>query len=58
MIPKYALPYTNIQTLKQCVERTLEKVDRAVLDWKGIKGENKQPLISLLEESGLDYEKA
>jgi D-aminoacyl-tRNA deacylase len=57
MIPKYALPYANVQTLKQCVERTLEKVDRAVLDWKGIKGENKRPLLAMLEDVGLEYEK-
>jgi len=57
MIPKYALPHTNADTLKQCIERTMEKVDHAVLDWKGIKGENKQPLIAMLEEAGLEYEK-
>jgi D-aminoacyl-tRNA deacylase len=57
MIPKYALTYANAEILKQCVERTLEKVDHVVLDWKGIKGENKQPLLAMLEEVNLEYEK-
>lgn len=58
MIPKYALPYTDAETLRQCVDRTLEKVNHVVLDWKGIKGENKQPLLAMLEEANLEYEKA
>jgi D-aminoacyl-tRNA deacylase len=58
MIPKYAIPTINTDTIRQCVERTLEKVEIAILDWKGIKGENKQPLVGLLEEADLRYEKA
>jgi D-aminoacyl-tRNA deacylase len=57
MIPKYAISTINAGTLKQCVERTLEKVKFTVLDWKGIKGENKQPLVKMLEELGLRFEK-
>jgi D-aminoacyl-tRNA deacylase len=57
MIPKYAISTINAGTLKQCVERTLEKVEFTVLDWKGIKGENKQPLVKMLEELGLRFEK-
>jgi len=58
MIPKYAIPPISTVTIRQCVEHTLEKVEDAVLDWKGIKGENKQPLLAMLEEAGLRYEKA
>ncbi len=58
MIPKYALPHVDAEILRQCIERTQEKVDHAVLDWKGIKGENKQPLTSMLEEIGIGFEKA
>jgi len=35
----------------------LEKVDYAVLDWKGIKSADKPQLINALEEIGLRYEK-
>jgi len=34
------------------VEKTLEKVDFAVLDWKGIKGGYKSKLVGMLEEIG------
>jgi D-aminoacyl-tRNA deacylase len=58
MIPKYAIPLVDSELLRQCVERTLERVGCAILDWKGIKGEHKQPLIRMLEEIGLPCEKA
>lgn len=58
MIPKYAIPFVDSELLKQCVERTLERVECAILDWKGIKGEHKQPLIRMLEAIGLPCEKA
>ncbi len=58
MITKYALPRADYEILQQCVKRTLEKVDCAVLDWKGIRGEDKLELLSLLQEIGLPVEKA
>jgi D-aminoacyl-tRNA deacylase len=57
MIPKYAIPLVNIEMLKQCMEKTLEKVDRAILDWKGIKGEHKHGLARMLQELDLPFEK-
>jgi len=57
MIPKYAVGYADSEILSQCVEKTLEKVDCALLDWKGIRSENKENLISSLQEIGLPYVK-
>ena len=57
MIPKYALSYIDVEILKQCVKKTLEKVDYAVLDWKGIKGEHKSKLVEMLKETGLPIQK-
>ena len=57
IIPKYAVSGINLGILRQCVEKTLERVELAVLDWKGIKGEYKPKLIEMLEEIGLSYEK-
>jgi D-aminoacyl-tRNA deacylase len=58
MIPKYAIPAVDSELLKQCIGRTLEKTELAVLDWKGIKGENKAPLLRMLKEAGIPFEKA
>ncbi len=58
MIPKYALPYTDPDILNQCIEKTLEKVTHAVLDWKGIPSEEKPRLLDALKEIGLPYRKA
>lgn len=57
MIPKYAVPYVDAEMLRQCVERALEKVDCAVLDWKGIKGKDKPQLLEALTDIGLSYKK-
>ncbi len=57
MIPKYALPTVGVGIIKQCIERTLEKVESAVLDWKGIRGEDKQPLVKILKETHIPFEK-
>jgi len=57
MIPKYSIPRIDAEILKQCIERTLERVESVILDWKGIKGEDKQPLIRMLVENGISFEK-
>jgi len=57
MIPKYAIPYIDVEILKQCVDKTLEKVKFVALDWKGIKGEHKSKLVEMLEEIGIPFEK-
>jgi D-aminoacyl-tRNA deacylase len=57
MIPKYAVHLVDAEMLRQCVERTLEKVPLAVLDWKGIKSEDKPNLLSALETAGLPFKK-
>jgi len=58
MVPKYVLHQVDSGMLRQCVERTMEKVDHAVLDWKGIKGEDKPRVLNALAEIGLSYVKA
>jgi D-aminoacyl-tRNA deacylase len=57
MIPKYAVPWIDAEMLRQCVEKTVEKVDCAVLDWKGIKSADKPQLLAALQEIGLSYKK-
>lgn len=57
MIPKYAIAELDAEMLKQCIHRTLEPVEGVILDWKGIKGENKPTLTEMLDETGLPVEK-
>jgi D-aminoacyl-tRNA deacylase len=57
MIPKYAIQKINLQIIKQCVMRTQEKVDAIILDWKGIKSEDKPTLLKVLQEIGLPIQK-
>ncbi len=57
MIPKYALAEVDAETIRQCTQKTLEPVESAVLDWKGIKGEHKTGLVNALETVGLTIEK-
>lgn len=57
IIPKYAISGINDAMLKQCVERTVEKVEKALLDWKGIKGEYKPRMVEALERLNIKMEK-
>ncbi len=57
MIPKYAVTLIDADMVKQCIEKTLETVPLAILDWKGIKSEDKPNLLSALESVGLPYNK-
>ena len=57
MIPKYAVSIVDSEMLNQCIEKTLEKVPLAVLDWKGIKSQDKPNLLSALKDVGLPYKK-
>jgi D-aminoacyl-tRNA deacylase len=57
IIPKYALPQVDAEIVKQCVERTVETVNSAILDWKGIKGVYKDNLVTALSKIGVSIEK-
>lgn len=57
IIPKYALHEVDGYIIRHCVERTIERVDRVILDWKGIRGADKGPLLTNLRELGLRIEK-
>lgn len=57
IIPKYAVSQVDAEILKQCVDRTVEKVESAVLDWKGIKGEFRKSLIDMLDDLNIPVER-
>ncbi len=58
IIPKYAVPSVDASTIEQCVERTKEKVEFAVFDWKGVRGADKNWLISVVSDLGLTIKRA
>lgn len=57
MIPKYAVSMIDSEILAQCIEKTLEKVSLAILDWKGIRSQDKPKLLSALQDAGLTFKK-
>ncbi len=57
MVPKYAVSLIDSEMLGQCVAKSLEKVSEVVLDWKGIKSEDKPGLLSALDAVGLSFRK-
>lgn len=57
IIPKYMIQYIDSEILLECMEKTFEKVDHALLDWKGIKSADKPKLIQSLEAINLSYKK-
>lgn len=57
MIPKYAVHLVDSDMLNQCIKKSFEKVSLAILDWKGIRSEDKPNLISVLETVGLPFKK-
>jgi D-aminoacyl-tRNA deacylase len=57
IIPKYAVNLINREMLQQCVERTMGKVLSVILDWKGIRSEDKPAILSTIKRVGLSSRK-
>jgi D-aminoacyl-tRNA deacylase len=57
IIPKHSISKIDLEITQQCIRKTLEKVVRIVLDWKGIKGDYKPRLIEMLNKTGLPTQK-
>ena len=51
------LPYLTENILIQTIEKTQEKVDFILLDWKGL-GTEKTRITNLIKELNLDYKKS
>ncbi|MEM2139156.1 MAG: D-aminoacyl-tRNA deacylase [Candidatus Woesearchaeota archaeon] len=54
--PKYNIKNLNIEKLEN-LKRSADKIDFALLDWKGLSSEDKKFLLPLLEKSNLSFEK-
>lgn len=55
--PKYALEYVDQPMVEQMIDRTTPKPEFAVLDWKGMKSEEKRRITSILENIGIRWQK-
>jgi len=52
IIPQYAFPITK-EMIQQAIDKTTEKTKTAILDWKGMKGEERQEVIKLCKQLNL-----
>jgi D-aminoacyl-tRNA deacylase len=58
IISKYAAPTIDATTVKLCVQKTAEKVESAVFDWKSLRSSDRQKIITTLESLKIPVEKA
>lgn len=56
MCPKYAMPIDR-EMVFQAFNKTIEGPKLAILDWKGLKGEDRSRIISVLDDLGLEWMK-
>jgi len=55
IIPKYALDFIDKKSIKMCIEKTKEKIEGFVFDWKGMNSQQKEKIISILNELNYPY---
>lgn len=55
--PKYALASLDASLVRQALAKTQEKVELALVDWKGCTADQRAKLIPALEMSGVKWEK-
>ena len=54
IIPGYHFGILDAEMVRKCAERTLEKVEMLILDWKGIDGKDREELLAKLEDVPLE----
>lgn len=54
--PKHHLDKLDEESIKQAIEKTIEKIDFIVLDWKGL-GTEKQKIVNMLNNLNLKIER-
>jgi len=57
MLPKYYIDEIDLEGFRQGVGRSTEKIELALLDWKGMNKEQREKVLGFLEVLGVRYEK-
>ena len=57
VLAKYRAADFDAQMLAQALEKTVEKVEGALIDWKGIGKEERERIISVLDKAGMKWER-
>ncbi|MHA2192714.1 MAG: hypothetical protein ACXAAR_04730 [Candidatus Thorarchaeota archaeon] len=58
MAPKYALTDITADVVYQMLNRSAQKIEQAIIDWKGTNAENKAVLFPILEDLGIPVVRA
>jgi len=58
VIPKHSVPQVDAEIVRQCVQRTQERVESAIFDWKGMRGADRERIAAVLSELNVRVEKA
>ncbi len=58
VLPKYHAASFDEHMLRQAMEKTVEKVEGALVDWKGLGKEERERVVALLEKEGVPYKRA
>jgi len=58
IISKYAARQVDEETVKQCVQKTVEKVESAVFDWKSMRATEREKIITALKVLNVSVERA
>jgi D-aminoacyl-tRNA deacylase len=54
IIPSYVFHELRKEMVRKAIERTLEKVELVLLDWKGLRGEHREFIKPILDELGVE----
>ncbi len=57
VLAKYRAADFDEHMLKQAIEKTIEKVEGALIDWKGVGKEERERIISVLDKAGMKWER-
>lgn len=57
VVPKYHADSFDEAMLSQALEKSVEKVEGALIDWKGLSGTQRERIIPMLEKAGVKWEK-